>query len=165
MKRSSNHYAFGRQFGSLLGRGSLPNAEHAGGTAANTGGEWDRGIDKDRPCSKCGLQLLEQRGLAFEVNGQHAQIGGGTGRGVLHTRYVARWADLGSNACGCILCALRVAGAYDHRLTGSRPAKSQPMALGAGTTENRDGAAHRNSATSPCSQLNSWAGSLMLMRE
>src|SRR5712692_11518179 len=69
---SGDHaHSFGYQFSSLLGGGALPDAEGAGGAPSYSCGERYCGVDEDPARTDCRLELFEQRGLAFEGNGEH----------------------------------------------------------------------------------------------
>ncbi len=89
MKRGGHTHALGDEFGGLLRGRALPDAEGARGASADSGGERDRGINQNAAGTNRGLELLEQRGLAFEGNGEHQNIRGGTGSGVFHAGNIA----------------------------------------------------------------------------
>ncbi len=110
--------------------GALPDAESAGGAAANAGRQRHGGVDHDAAGSNRGLDLLEQGGVAFKRDGEHEQIGGGAGGDVFFTRNFC----IAANSCldfrGRVLSALGVARSDDHashrRGPSAAPAQSLP---------------------------------------
>ena len=79
MERRHHRNSLGHEFGGLLRRRTLPDAESAGGAAANAGRQRHGGVDHDAAGTDRRPDLLEQGGVAFERDGEHEQISGGAG--------------------------------------------------------------------------------------
>ena len=132
-------HALGHEFSGLLCRRALPDAESARGASADSGGEGDGGIDENASRADGGLELFEQRSLAFEGNGQHQDFRGGAGSGIFCSGDAGLISDLLFDFFGGVLRALLIARAQDDGFSCARPAQSQPRACGASASENGDG--------------------------
>src|SRR5580698_5294767 len=171
MKGRDHADFFRDQFSGLLRGRALPHADGARGASAQAGGKRNGGVDEDAAGADRGLELLEQRGLALEGDGQHENVGGGTGGGVFHAGDVRGFTRFRLDLCRDLTRALFVARSDDDRLSGARPAERKSHPGGPGTSNNRDrtswAGTHANSGSSDCSAVNAdlLNGSLMLMRE
>ena len=76
MERGHYRHSRWHEFGSLLCRGTLPDAQSAGGPAAHAGGKRHSGVNHDAAFRDRRLDLLEQGAVAFKRDGEHQQIGG-----------------------------------------------------------------------------------------
>src|SRR5208282_4052462 len=156
----------------LRGR-ALPHAKGATGASPHARGQRDGGIDHDAAWADCRLQLLEQRCLPFEGDGQHQQFAGRAGCGILHPGNLRACAHALTDCLSRLLRAGRIARADDDGLARTCPAQREAGARRAGAADDRDGAAHAgvhaNSATNADSQETSEVaasrGSLIFIRE
>src|ERR1700722_7487296 len=171
MKSCDNADLFRNQFGGLLRGRALPDAEGAWSASGEGGGERNGGVDENAAGGDRRLELFEQRGLTFEGNGQHKNVGGGSGGGIFHSRDTRRLPSFGFDLRRNLTRAFFVARSDDDRLSGARPAESEshPGRAGASNDGDRTSGAgiHANSGSSDCSAVkaDSLNGSLILMRE
>jgi len=105
---SDHAYAIGNEFGGLLGGGALPDAKSARGASAHADCQGHSGIDEDAALGYGGLEFLEKRGLTFEGNGQHQNVGGGASGAVFHARYLCFASNSLLDGCGGLLRAFFV---------------------------------------------------------
>ena len=88
-----------------------------------------------------GPDLLEQRAVALERDGEHEQISGAAGGNVFFTRNLCIAAKRCLDFCRRLSRTACIPRSDDHVLTGASPAQRESKAFGAGAAQDGDGAA------------------------
>ena len=94
VKSGHDRDTFRNEFCSLLRSGALPDAECAGRATAHARGQGYRGVNDDAAGTNRRFELLQQRCVAFERDGQHQQVRGGACGGIFVAGNLSVRADL-----------------------------------------------------------------------